>query len=190
MRIATATFALVMLTTPAFAGGWTLDGDASSLSFGSIKNDSVGESHMFQTLSGGVDGEGAVSLTIDLASVETNIDIRNERMLEHVFAGVATADLAASIDMAAMEALGVGEHMTTEVDFDLSVLGQEVAWYAPMFVMRVAEDRVLATTDGMVFLTTEEAGVDGGVDVLQELASLDSITRVFPVSARFVFDAE
>lgn len=190
MRNATATFALVMLTTPAFAGGWTLDGGASSLAFGSIKNDSIGESHMFQAMSGGVDAEGAVALSIDLASVETNIDIRNERMVEHVFAGVATADLAASIDMAAMEALAVGEHMTAEIDFDLSVLGQEVQWYAPMFVMRVAEDRVLATTDGMVFLTTEEAGVDAGVNVLQELAGLESITRVFPVSARFVFDAE
>ena len=37
-------------------------------------------------------------------------------------------------------------------------------------------------------LTTEDLGIDAGIDTLQELASLESITRVTPVTLRFVFE--
>ena len=39
-------------------------------------------------------------------------------------------------------------------------------------------------------LSTEDAGIDQGIDKLQELASLDSITRVSPVSLRLIFETE
>ena len=63
----------------AAAGDWTLDGEASKLAFGSVKKDAVGESHHFSGLSGGV-ADGIATISVDLASLETWIDIRNERM--------------------------------------------------------------------------------------------------------------
>ena len=68
----TATFALADTT-------WTSVADQSSVAFGSIKKDVVGEVHHFQKVSGTVSDAGAVTITIDLGSVETNIDIRNEQ---------------------------------------------------------------------------------------------------------------
>lgn len=189
---AAVTGASVMIAGAASAGGhaaWSLDAEMSAVSFGSIKNDYTGESHGFESISGLVTEDGAVSVVLDLASVQTNIDIRNERMIEHVFGDAATAELTAMIDMAAMEALAVGDAITTEVDGTLMLLGGEVPLYVNMFILRIAEDQVLAVTDGMVFVSTEEAGVDAGVSILQELAGLDSITRVFPVSMRLMFNA-
>lgn len=171
------------------AAQWTLDEEISNVSFGSIKNDAVGESHSFESLSGTVDADGNVSVILDLTSVQTNIDIRNERMGEHVFAGAASAELTATVDMEAMNALAVGEATTMEVDGTLLLLGGDLPLYVNMFVLRTSEDQVLVTTDGMLFVTTEEAGVDAGVSILQELAGLDSITRVFPVSMRLMFNA-
>lgn len=193
MSIKAAAFgASVMMAGAAMAGGhasWSLDAEMSAVSFGSIKNDYIGESHGFESISGSVAEDGSVSVVLDLASVQTNIDIRNERMIEHIFGDIATAELTAMMDMDAMNALPVGDAMTTEVDGTLMFLGEEVPLYVNMFILRIAEDRVLAMTDGMVFVSTEDAGVDAGVSVLQELAGLDSITRVFPVSMRLMFEA-
>lgn len=185
--------AMMLSGGAAFADGhaaaWTLDAELSAVSFGSIKNDAIGESHAFESITGSVSAEGEVSVMLDLTSVQTNIEIRNERIGEHLFAGAATAELTAMVDMAAMDALAVGEALTTEIDGTLGLLGQEVPLYVNMFILRIAEDQVLVTTDGMVFVSTQEAGIDAGISVLQGLANLDSITRVFPVTMRLIFDA-
>ena len=56
--------------------------------------------------------------------------------------------------------------------------------------LRVTEDRVMVMPDGLIFLSTVDAGLDAGVDTLMELAGLESITRSVPVSFRLVFDAD
>lgn len=171
------------------AKGWTLDADNSTLAFGSIKKDYIGEAHRFRTISGTVGADGAVMIDINLASVETNIDIRNERMIEHVFKNVATATLASQIDMAELTAMPVGGMATIELDGTVSLVGTDVDLYADMFVVRLSADRVMAITDSMVFLDAEEAGIDPGINKLMELADLPSITRAVPVTMRLVFDA-
>ena len=54
----------------------------------------------------------------------------------------------------------------------------------------VSADRVLVATDGMLFLSAEDAGIEAGIAALQEIAGLDSISRVSPVTLRLVFDAQ
>ncbi|MCV6586539.1 MAG: YceI family protein [Marinibacterium sp.] len=182
--------ALVIAVTaalPGLAGAWTLEPDTSTVGFGAIKNDYVGEAFTFTSVSGAVDDAGVASIDIDLASVSTAIDIRDERMVAHVFTDVAKAGLTADIDMAALEALAPGESAIIETEAVLSLLGSETPFDVQMFVMRLGEDRVLASTNAPVYLSTEDLGVDGGVDKLQELAGLDSITRVTPLTARLIF---
>ena len=65
---------------------WTLNGDDSTLSFISTKAVNVAEIHKFTTLSGGVDDTGNVTgISIALASVDTGIEIRDDRMREMLF---------------------------------------------------------------------------------------------------------
>ncbi|WP_299968884.1 YceI family protein [uncultured Roseobacter sp.] len=186
---ALATLIACGIAAHAHAGNWTLDGDASHLAFGSIKNDYTAEVHSFAGLSGQATDE-AVSVTIDLSTVQTNIDIRDERMQEHVFAGLVTAELSAAIDLAQFDALAAGESATTEFDGTLSFLGEDVSVYTNVVVFRLGDDSVMVTTNDMVFLATDELGIDSGIDTLQELASLDGITRATPVTARLVFTRE
>ncbi len=181
---------LLLAATTAQADSWTLDGGASKLAFGSIKFNDLGEVHSFGSIDGTVDASGAVTLGIDLASVQTNIDIRNERMIEHVFKNAPRASISAQIDMAAMEAMAVGESAVMEVEGDLDLLGIEVPLYGDMFVMRLTEDKVMVTTDSMMFLSTADAEIDPGVDKLMELASLPNIVRAVPVTLRLMFDAD
>ena len=188
MKVAAA--AVLALATSASAESWTLDAGASKLAFGSVKSDTIGESHSFESLIGSVDGNGAVDLEIDLTSVQTNIDIRNERINEHVFKGIATASLTGEIDMSEVKALGVGESTVVDMEGALSFLGASLDVEAEMFVVRISETQVLATSNDMIWISVEDAGISAGVDKLMELASLPGITRAFPVTVRLMFNLD
>ena len=185
-----ATVAILGLAGAASAEGWTLDGNASHIAFGSVKSHYIGEVHTFSGLSGTVSADGKASVDIELASLETQIDIRNERMAEHVFKMLPSAQLTAQLEMMEFAQLDIGSSKVMEIDFELALLGEDVPLYGEIFVMRVGEDKVLVTTNSMVFVDTEELGIDAGVDKLQELASLEDITRAVPVTMRFMFDRD
>ncbi|MGZ2257913.1 YceI family protein [Roseobacter sp. A03A-229] len=184
--------AATLCATTALAGGhatWTSVEADSSVAFGSIKSNEFGEIHHFSGVSGTVSEAGELAVTIDLASVETNIDIRNERMMEHVFqAGKATAKLTGAVDMEAVNGLDVGATTLVDVEGTLAFAGLETDVETPMLVARLADNRVLVTTADFIMLSTEDLGITAGVDKLMELASLDSITRVTPVTIRMVFE--
>ena len=61
-------------------GDWKLVSGESDIAFATIKNSAVVESHTFERFSGEVTLSGAANIRVDLASVETRIPIRNERM--------------------------------------------------------------------------------------------------------------
>ena len=190
--LAAITLAIAMTTsTLAWAGGhsWKSVDEQSSIAFGSVKKDTVGEVHSFSGVKGTVSDEGAVEITIDLGSVETNIDIRNERMAKHVFQdGAATAKLTGTVDMEDVSALSTGDVTLADLEGTLVFAGTEVDVEAEMVVARLAENRVLVTTANMLMLSTEDLGIDEGVDALMELAKLPGITRVTPITVRMVFE--
>lgn len=144
--------AFTLAAPVALADTWTLDATHSNLSFGSVKSQVTGETHTFSNLSGSVSNAGVVSVTIDLTSVETNIDIRNERMIEHVFKAAKTAQISAPIDMGAMNGLGVGDSEIMEISGTVNIVGTDVELEADMFVMRLSETSAMVSTNGMVFL--------------------------------------
>ena len=186
---------LTALTVTGSAGfssaqGWVLDGATSKLAFGSIKKNKIGEVHRFERISGSVSDTGAVLVEIDLSSVQTDIDVRNERMRAFVFGGQTTGTLKGQIDMAGLKSLPVGGSGVVDSTITLSLLGQDIPIAADLFVLRITDTRVLVSTDNMVFVSSEDLGVDDGITKLMGLAQLSGITRTAPVTARFIFNAD
>ncbi|WP_027257025.1 c-type cytochrome [Leisingera aquimarina] len=181
--------ALIFAGQSALSADWVLDGASSKLAFGSVKKDTVGEVHSFEELTGNVSKDGTVTVAISLPSVETFIDIRNERMIDHVFNGEPQATLTAKVDIAALEALPAGGTLVADVEGKLSLLRRDIPVETEMFVARLSDQKVMVTTNDLLFLGVEDAGLTKGVDILQELAKLSGITRTVPVTARFVFEA-
>ena len=182
---------LIACSTLAQAGGhlnWALDSGSSTVSFGSVKAEVAGEVHHFESITGSISEQGAVSVEIDVASVQTNIDIRNERMLEWVLNSAPTATLEAQIDMATVNALAAGDTTLMDVSGTLSVNGASLDVSASFFVAKLADSKLLVTTADMIMLSVDAAGLTAGVDKLMELAGLPSITRVSPVTLRMVFE--
>jgi len=171
---------------------WTLDGEASELSYVTIKADEIAETNSFESLSGSVSAEGAASVEIDLSSVETGVDIRNERMRDIFFvvAENPTATVSATIDPAAFEKLGVGESVTTELAGTLSLKGVEAPFQTDVTVTRAGADRVIAVSDDPVIMEAGRLELTDGLAQLQELAGLPSITPVVPVTFSLAFERQ
>jgi len=188
-NLALAAFAVCTATAASAEKDWVLNGDQSVVSFGSVKADNIGEAHTFSGLTGSVSADGAAMVEIDLSTVNTNIDIRNERIIEHVFKNAPSAMLKAQIDMADFEGLGVGDSTVLEIEGDVALLGEDVPVYMDVFAMRLSEENVMVSTHSMMFVSTDELGIDAGIDKLMELASLPGITRSVPVTFRLMFSS-
>ena len=79
-----ATISLSFWATSTWAQ-WTLDNDRSRLSFISTKAGDIAEVHYFKNLSGTLLESGDAQVSVKLASVETLIPIRNQRMQTFLF---------------------------------------------------------------------------------------------------------
>lgn len=168
---------------------WTLDNDSSTLSFVTVKADHVGEVHTFDRLSGNIEDDGGVEITIELASVNTLIDIRNERMQNMLFETnlFPQAVISGDIDLDAVTALGAGASQSMSVEFDLDVHGDSNSYTAEVMVTRT-ESGVVASTLKPIIVTADAHGLVTGVEALREVAGLPSISRAVPVSFTVVFD--
>ncbi len=174
-----------------FAGNWHLSPDDSMVAFGSVKKGSIGEVHYFKNLSGKATADGAFSVTIKLASVETHIPVRNERLIEWLFAGAdSQAVLSAKVDSAKLTKLARGSSAIFPVKGQLALNGHNIPIETDMFVARLSKTKLLVTTDKMIMLSTGEAGFNSGIDKLAEVAGLPSIDRVSPVTLRLVFETK
>lgn len=170
-------------------GTWTLDPAASRLAYVSIKAGEVAENNRFERLTGSVAGDGTANLVIDLASVDTGVDIRNERMRE-IFFGVAdnpAATVTARLDPAAFAGLAVGQSLTRPLNASVSLKGATSDVETEVLVTRVAEDRVTVVPTAPVIVSTDMFGLTDELGELRALAQLPSITPAVPVTFALAF---
>lgn len=165
---------------------WTVDNDDSRLSFISIKADTVAEVHHFEELEGWLGSDGRFRLTIMLGSVETGIEIRNERMRELFFdtEQFPTASLSANLDMSPLLSLEVGEQATLVSEARLDLLGNSTDLTIEAVVARLDASTLLVNSAQPLVVDAGVLGLSQGVEQLREIAGLPSISPVVPVSFR------
>lgn len=180
---------IAVLLSGAASAHWSLNNDASTLSFVTVKAEHVAEVHTFDTLSGEIADDGSVAITIELASVNTLIPIRNERMQAMLFETelFPEASISAAIDLDAMAAMDAGASETIQLNFSLSMRETSRSYTAEVMVTRL-EGGLVASTLKPVIVTAEEFDLLTGVEALREVAGLPSISRAVPVSFTVVFD--
>lgn len=180
--------ALTGIALPA-AAEWSLKGDASTLGFVTIKNGDTAEAHSFSGLEGGVDEKGVAEISIPLSSVETFIDIRNERMRDILFrvADFPAATVTAEIPMADLADLADGERATSELDLTLAANGAEAYYFAEVAITRIGPDLVAVSTVRPMIADARDLGYEEGVAQLREIAGLDSISPAVPVTFDLLF---
>ena len=182
-------FVTVFFLASSASAHWELDNNSSTLSFVTVKADHVGEVHTFDQLSGDINDDGSVQITIELASVNTLIDIRNERMQNMLFETnlFPQATISGEIDLDAVAAMDAGVSQAISVDFDLAIHGESSSYTADVLVTRT-ESGVLASTVKPIIVMADTHGFVSGIEALREVAGLPSISRAVPVSFNVVFE--
>lgn len=176
------------ITLPVMAQ-WQLNNDESVLNFISVKKNTVAEVHHFKNLSGEIKPTGDVSFAIDLASVETNIAIRNERMQEHLFNTnkFSQAIFSGKVDTNLLKQLAVGESKTISLSGSLDLHGLSQSVTTKVNVVKLKSNAVLVTSLSPIIINAGDFNLIEGINKLQSLAGLPSIDLAVPVSFNLVF---
>lgn len=187
--IVAASILAACLSHTSQAADWTLVSEESRISFVSVKAEIVGETHYFADVSGSVTEAGAATIRIPLESVETAIDIRNVRMQEFLFEVVdfPAATLTSTINLEDYANLSVGDRTLTSLTATLDLHGIEAELAFDAFITRISDNKVAVDTAAPILLDADEFELGSGLDKLKELAGLDAISPIVPVTASLVF---
>ena len=174
------------------AGHWRLDPARSTLGFASVKNATVGEGHQFTRLTGGISNTGVARLGVDLASVDTGIEIRDQRMRELLFevARFAKARVQTQVSLPEVLKLAPGQTLLMPLELQLAVHGGETTLGATVRVQRLSATRVLVSTVRPVVVNADALGLAEGIERLRIIAGLQTISPVVPVSLVLEFRLE
>jgi polyisoprenoid-binding protein YceI len=180
--------ALLLLPATAWAGGLKLDNAMSVVSFVSVKKASVGEVHHFTRISGKADAHQA-SVRIDLASVDTGIDIRNQRMRSMLFDVARFPSATIRADIAALDVQGLkpGGHVTGALTLHVDLHGVSKSLPATVTVVRLGDGGLLVSSRAPIIVNAADFGLEKGIEALRQVAKLPSIATAVPVSFELYF---
>lgn len=168
----------------ASASDWIIDDHNSQLNFVSIKKTNIAEVHEFKKLTGTYDAQGQFILDINLASVDTKIPIRDDRMKSYLFEvdRFSTATITAIIDTDLVDAIAEGASERLSVDAKLDLHGVTKPLTLDIIVTRLVGAKLSVVSTQPVIINANDFALSSGISKLMELASLPSISQAVPVS--------
>lgn len=192
IRPLTSRFAAICIgvaVSAAASADWSLVNDQSQLNFVSVKNDSVGEVHRFADLAGTITDDGVYSLTVDLSSVKTQIEIRDQRMQEHLFEikTFPIAIISGKLDPVWLHKLAKARPTSMDTELTISLHGKTVKKMASLNVIKLDRKRIYVTSLSPVIINAADFGLEKGVATLKQLAGLPSIALSVPVTIDLMF---
>ena len=179
--------AALLLMTQATLADWRLT-SASKVGYVSIKNNAIAEHNVFSGVTGSLSKKGQLKINIDLSTVETQVDIRNQRMRELFFevTQYPQAVVTAELDVQELAQIDSGAPLEIVKPFTLSLHGVEATAEAHLRVVAVG-GRALVSTVRPILISAADFGLESGVSALQKIAGLEAIAAVVPVSIDLKF---
>ena len=180
--------ALALLGASNVWADWQLDNDYSRVNFVSVKKNTIGEAHRFKQVKGTLSDKGQLAINIPLASVDTLIPIRDERMQKMLFETklFPSADLTANVSPKLFN-LKVGESKIATIDGDMGLHGVNKLVNVEVMITRVTKDKLQVASLKPIILRAAEFGLEDGIEKLKAVAKLPGITGAVPVSFVLTF---
>lgn len=183
-----ATISLSFWATSTWAQ-WTLDNDRSRLSFISTKAGDIAEVHYFKNLSGTLLESGDAQVSVKLASVETLIPIRNQRMKTFLFQSdiFPEATLRTNVDPLILSGFNAGDTLLFNTDATLTLKDKTIPINLNTLVAKLDGETLVISSLVPIILTAQDTGLTQGIEKLRSLAGLPSISQSVPVSFVLTF---
>lgn len=171
---------------------WTLDGAASSFHYVTSKASAISEINSFGTLAGGIADDGTATLAIDLASVNTAIEVRDQRMRDIVFqvAQYPQATVTVAVDAAALDAMQPGTSVTATYKAAVDLHGLQADYDAELQVIKLDADTVQVQLARPLLVGAVSFGLAQAVEELKTIAGLPSINPNVVVDFALVYNKQ
>jgi polyisoprenoid-binding protein YceI len=182
-------FLTVIISLPSFAV-WQLNNQKSRLSFISVKKTNIAEVHHFKQLSGEFNGNGNVELIIDLSSVDTGIAIRNKRMQKFLFATnlFPQATFSATLHKNTLNSVAVGDSAIMSITGQLNLHGIQQKLTTKVLLAHLNKQQFIVSSIQPIIIQAANFKLAAGIEKLQALAKLPSISKAVPVSFVLTFE--
>jgi len=179
---------LLLFSSPAFSD-WNLVTEESKLNFISIKASNIAEIHSFKKISGSVKENGEAQLTINLASLETLIPIRNERMGKLLFETkiYPSAFFKLEVDLEKILLTEVGKSSEVEYRGMFGLKNKQFPLLVKLKVTRLNDQSFSVSSSEPLLLNADRLGLSNGIESLRAVAGLPSISKSVPVTFSLMF---
>ena len=157
--------------------------DGSAVNYVSIKNNAIAENNRFTSVSGTIGDDGAVQIRIDLSSVETRVDIRNQRMRDIFFevANHPEAQINAQLEIADLAQIEAGAPLEKSLPLTINLHGSEATVEARLRAVATGGQLYVSTLEP-ILVSAADFGLDPGVEALRTIAGLNAIASTVPVT--------
>jgi polyisoprenoid-binding protein YceI len=184
-------FALSLAFSSLSLADWTLQ-QPSSIHFLTSKNTHITEIHSFKKFDAKVKDSGFAKINIDLASVDTRIGIRDERMQEHLFeiSRFTQASFEAQIPATVLAQVSAGAQSQFELKGKISLHGEQAEASSQVMISPNKDKTITVSTITPMLIDAESFKLVAGINKLKEIAGLKSITRTVPLTFSLTFKAE
>lgn len=180
---------LSSLSMPAWAD-WQLNSAESSLHYVTSKASAVSEVNTFTNLDGRITEQGSASLQIDLASVDTAIEIRDQRVRDLLFevGQFPSASITIEVNTAELATMATGSSQRAEYGYSINLHGVSQNLRADLRVTKISPTRIEIQPARPIILSADSFGMTDGVEALREIAALPSINHNVVVDFTLVYD--
>lgn len=184
MKSIIAGLLLIPLSFVTSAADWNVANDESKVNFVSIKKGDIAEVHHFKSISGMLNEKGEFKLMVSLASVDTNVEIRDERMGSLLFEvdKFPKLTLTAQVDTKLLDSLSVGDSTITTVEGQVDLHGKKVKLPFTVSIAKLSDSNLLVASAMPVIVNSDSFGLTQGIEKLREIAGLSAISKAVPVS--------
>ena len=168
---------------------WVVDTKNSHVGFASVKNKTIAENHRLSGLTGSVGSDGKALVIIDLATVETLVPIRNERIREILFdvANFPSATIQTKLDMDQINSISSGETEGLRIPLGIGLKSIKISKSVMVNVVRSGENIYDVSSADPIMIRASDFSLLNGIKTLKEMAGLQSIEPVVPVTFNLRF---
>ncbi|HWK52799.1 MAG TPA: YceI family protein [Hyphomicrobiales bacterium] len=170
--------AVALLSGAAMAqADWTLDGGASSFHYVTSKNAAVSEVNSITGLSGAIGADDKATLQLDLSTVNTAVEIRDERMRDIVFqvADFPSATISVTVDGEGLEQMQTGMPVSGSYTASVDLHGMTQELEAELEIVKLDANTLQVNLARPLIVNAASFGLQDGVEELRNLAALTTI---------------
>lgn len=149
---------------------WLLDSAHSHVYMETEKLSHVVEKRPFTRVQGKIDSDGRANVRIDLASIETGIDIRNVRMRFLLFETYKFpyADIIAKLDKSKLRELATKASVTYPLTMKVDMHGVDNEFTTDVTLTRTSDNTVSVATVKPIVVSAESFGFTAGLAKLSD----------------------